>query len=80
MLDDTTPDPDLEFEDEDDALHESLPELGPPPPEDYGIPGIDVDRRGQFKVARQNPPGFKLDNWLLEQAQTEFFLGWGWTI
>jgi len=82
---DETPDPDLERE------PESLPERGPlplddypadgvydpriqerPPPEDYGIPHIDVDRHGRFKV-----PKLKADYCLLEEANTEFYMGLG---
>jgi len=94
MLDDTTPEPERAFDHEDEALHESLPELGAlplddypaagdagpcmterPPPEDYGIPGIDLDHSGQFKVARTTT--LKADNWMLEQAQNDFFMGLG---
>lgn len=43
-----------------------------PPPEDYGIPHIDIDRHGQFKV-----PKLKADYCLLETAHAEFYMGLG---
>jgi putative DNA primase/helicase len=43
-----------------------------PPPEDFGIPHIDIDRSGRFKV-----PKLKADYCLLEQAQSDVFLELG---
>jgi hypothetical protein len=43
-----------------------------PLPEDFGIPRIDLDRQGRFKV-----PKLKADYCLLEEANNEFFLGMG---
>ena len=43
-----------------------------PPPEDYGIPHIDVDHHGRFKV-----PKLKADYCLLEEANAEFYMGLG---
>src|SRR5436190_14188495 len=41
-----------------------------PPPEDFGIPNIDLDPSGRIKV-----PKLKADYFLLEEAKSEFFLG-----
>ena len=84
---DETPDPERELEREPETLPELGPlplddypsegDYDPriqerPPPEDYGIPHIDVDRHGQFKV-----PKLKADYCLLERANTEFYMGLG---
>jgi hypothetical protein len=85
---DTSPDP--EFEPEPESLPplgplplDDLPpgsDWGPrlsdgPPREDYGIPGIELDQSGRFKVPKLKSRGPQADDCLLEQARTEFFMG-----
>jgi hypothetical protein len=85
MMPDQTPDPELEGEPESLPEPGPLPEddypcqgdwdpriQERPPPEDFGIPHIDVDRSGRFKV-----PKLKADYCLLEQAQSDVFLELG---
>ena len=70
---DTTPDPDFEPDPDDSAESESDPRIVErPPPEDFGIPGINLDKYGRFQV-----PKLKADYCLLEQAHQEFYLGMG---
>lgn len=70
---DTTPVPDFEPEPGDSAESESDPRIEErPPPEDFGIPGINLDKYGRFQV-----PKLKADYCLLEQAHQEFYLGMG---
>jgi hypothetical protein len=85
LMPDKTPDP--EFEREPESLPERDPSsehawppesnddpriTERPPPEDFGIPHIDLDHSGRFKV-----PKLKADYCLLEQAHNEFHLGMG---